>query len=128
MIVDSSAVVAITVKEPDFDIILAKLFETENCAIGAPTFVETAIVLSARLGRDARGLLSRFVDESGIEIIHFGHNHYTVAVQAWLQYGKGRHPASLNYGDCLCYATAKVADQPLLCTGHDFNKTDLKIV
>lgn len=127
MILDTSAIAAIAFKEPDFEPLVAKLQEAGNAAIGTPTLVETAIVLSARLDRDARGLLSRFLEEAEISTIPFSEAHYATAVHAWRQYGKGRHPAALNLGDCLTYAIAKLADQPLLCVGNDFAKTDLTL-
>ena len=72
-------------------------------------------------------MLSRFVTEASIVVVPFGDAHYSTAVDAWLRFGKGRHPASLNFGDCLSYAMAKVAERPLLCTGDDFVKTDLEL-
>jgi ribonuclease VapC len=65
--------------------------------------------------------------ESTISAVPFGDAHYGTAVEAWLRFGKGRHPAGLNFGDCLSYATARLAGQPLLCTGEDFSKTDIEI-
>ncbi len=127
MILDSSAIVTIAFKEPDYRIMLSKLQEAENLAIGAPTLVETAIVLSARLQNDARGLLTRFLNEAEISTLPFGDAHYSTAIQAWRQYGKGRHPAAFNFGDCLSYAMAKLANQPLLCVENDFAKTDIEL-
>jgi len=127
VILDSSAIVSIALKEPDYEVLLNKLLMVEDAAIGAPTMVETAIVLSARLQMDARGLLARFIEEAGITLIPFSDAHYAMAVQAWLRFGKGRHPAALNFGDCLSYAAARLVDQPLLCKGNDFSQTDLKV-
>lgn len=70
-------------------------------AIGTATFTETAIVLSARLQSDARSLLARFLSEASIAIVPFGESHYSAAVDAYLRYGKGEHPAALDLGDCL---------------------------
>ena len=127
MILDSSAIVAVVMKEPGFDSILELLAADQSPAIGTATLTETAIVLSARLRQDVRSLLSRFLSEGSIALIPFGESHYSMAVEAWLRYGKGRHPAGLNFGDCLAYATAKLADQPLLFVGDDFRKTDVQI-
>ncbi len=85
------------------------------------------IVLSARLRSDARGLLARLLQESGIAVLHVTEAHFGVAVDAWLRFGKGRHPASLNFGDCLSYATAVLAGAPLLCVGDDFAQTDVEL-
>ena len=127
MILDSSAIVAVVLKEPGFDAILELLATEQNSAVGTATLAETAIVLSARLRYDARLLLSRFLSEASIALVPFGESHYSMAVEAWLRYGKGRHPAGLNFGDCLAYATAKLADQPLLFLGNDFQETDVQI-
>ena len=127
MILDSSAIVAIVMQEPGYEELLKKLADAPAVGVGGPTLVETGIVLSARLGADARGLLSRLVIEGSILTVPFGDQHFGTALEAWLRYGKGRHPARLNFGDCLAYATAKVAGQPLLCTGKEFALTDLDL-
>ncbi len=127
MIVDSSAIVAIVLAEPGCDELIGKLGAVDHAGIGAPTLAETAIVLSARLGRDARTLLARLLDEASIEVVPFGEAHYRTAVDAWMKFGKGRHVASLDFGDCMSYATATLAHQPLLCTGEDFRRTDLQL-
>jgi ribonuclease VapC len=125
MILDTSAVVAIVMKESGSEELL-RTMTGGNAAIGTGTLAETAIVLSARLGYDARALLSRFLAEASIAIIPFGESHYSAAVDAWLRYGKGRHPASLNFGDCLSYAVARLANEPLLFVGEDFAQTDIQ--
>lgn len=125
MIVDSSAIVAIVLQEPGFEAVLERLTTGVSSAIGTPTLTETAIVLSARLRFDARALLARLVVEADIETVPFGDRHYGAAVDAWLRYGKGRHAAALNFGDCLSYALAKLAEAPLLYVGEDFAKTDI---
>lgn len=127
MILDTSAVVAISFKEPGFETLLERMDNVVAIGIGVPTLVETAIVLSARLQRDARGLLSRFIVEGSITTVTFGDAHFSAAIEAWLRFGKGRHPAALNFGDCLSYATARTAGAPLLCVGEDFAKTDLEL-
>lgn len=127
MILDSSAVVALVFQEPGYQALLHKLADAQVRGIGAPTLVECALVLSARLAQDARGLLARFVEETQLAVVPFTETHYAIAVGAWLKYGKGRHPAGLNFGDCLAYAVARVAEMPLLCTGDDFAQTDLQL-
>jgi ribonuclease VapC len=111
LIIDSSAIV-----EADF------------AGIGSPTATETGLVLTAALGEDATGSLLRFFEESGIEIVPFTDLHWQRAIDAYARFGKGRHPAALNFGDCMTYATASIAQQPLLCRGNDFPKTDLDLV
>ncbi len=125
MILDSSVIVALARREPGFEQIARKLVEADLLAIGAPTLVETGIVLEARTNIDARGFLERMLVDFEIATIHFGDAHWREAVAAFRRYGKGRHPAALNFGDCLTYAVAKLAGEPLLYTGHDFEKTDL---
>ncbi len=127
MILDSSAIVAIVMREPEFEPLLERLASDPNPGIGAPTLAETAVVLSARLRRDARSLLSRLLSEASIAVVPFGEAHFGAAVEAWLRFGKGRHPAALNFGDCLSYAVARLADAPLLCVGNDFAKTDIPL-
>jgi len=126
MILDTSAVVAILLREPGYEGLLETLSTASEAGIGAPTLVEAAIVLSARTGNDSRGLLSRFLTESGVITIPMTDAHWSTAVDAWLRFGKGRHPAALNFGDCLAFATARVSNRPLLCVGNDFTRTDLQ--
>jgi ribonuclease VapC len=127
MILDSSAVIAIILREPGYEKLLQKILAAAEVGIGIPTLVETSIVLSARLNKDARGLVARFLEEADVAPLPFNDAHYGAAVGAWLKYGKGRHPASLNFGDCLAYAVAKLSDAPLLCVGDDFPQTDLPL-
>jgi len=127
VILDTSAIVAIFFEEPGSVELLGRLGGAARVGIGAPTLTETAIVLSARLERDARGLVARFVSEADVSVVPFGEEHFAAAVDAWLRYGKGRHPAALNLGDCFSYATASLAREPLLCVGDDFSKTDLDL-
>jgi ribonuclease VapC len=127
VILDSSAVVAVMLREPEFERLVEAISSAPLPGIGTPTLVESSIVLSARLGHDARGLLARFLDEAAVTIVPFGDAHWATAVDAWLRFGRSRHPANLNFGDCLAYATARVARQPLLCVGDDFPRTDLEL-
>lgn len=127
MILDTSALVALVVREPGYERLIGVIEKAPYLGIGAPTLVELGIVLSARLRMDARGLIARILTEMEIEVLPFGPDHANVALDAWLRFGKGRHPASLNLGDCHSYATASLAGLPLLCVGEDFEKTDLEI-
>jgi ribonuclease VapC len=127
VILDSSAVVAILLKEPEADELEAKVAAASTLGIGAPTFVETLMVLSSRFDRDAGRHLEGFLGRSEAVVVSFSEEHARVAAEAFARFGKGRHRAALNFGDCMSYAVAKLAGQPLLCTGRDFVKTDLKL-
>jgi len=128
MIVDSSALIALIFREAEAEGIVASLSEAESVAIGAPTLAETAIVLGAKLGEASRAILSRLVEDLDLVVLPFTAAHGREAREAFLRFGRGRHPAALNYGDCLTYASAKLAGQPLLFVGDDFGRTDLEIV
>jgi len=125
MIVDSSAVIAIVLREPGWERVFEHLRADASCAIGAPTLAETGIVLTAKIGKRASAILARVLQETGIAVIPFSEDHWRVAVDAYARYGRGRHRAALNFGDCLTYAVARLADQPLLFVGNDFSRTDL---
>lgn len=128
MILDSSAIVAVLLKEPGYERLLQRLAENPEPGVGAPTMVETGIVLAARLGASGQTLLGRFAQAYELVILPCDAEHWTIAVQAFLRFGKGRHPAGLNFGDCLTYATTRLAGEPLLCLGDDFAETDLVLV
>jgi ribonuclease VapC len=126
MVLDSSAIVAIHLKEPGYERLLDALERAEIVAVGIPTLLETAMVLSARLGQDARPLLYAFIRRLQAESISFNSEHLDEAITAFLRFGRGRHPAGLNFGDCMSYAVASVAGMPLLFTGDDFPRTDIE--
>jgi ribonuclease VapC len=128
VILDSSAVMAVLREEPGHDVLLDRIAADARPGIGAPTLVETAIVLTARLGATARTALARFLQEAEAAVLPFEDDHWPVALDAFERFGKGRHPAGLNLGDCLTYATARLAQEPLLAVGGDFAQTDLEVV
>lgn len=125
MIVDSSALLAVVFREPGYEALLDRLLSAERKGIAAPTLVEVALVLTGRLGRPAETLVERLAQHFELMVIPFGEAHWRAAADAFARYGRGRHPAALNYGDCLSYAAAKLADRPLLYVGEDFGRTDL---
>jgi ribonuclease VapC len=127
VILDSSAVIAILLQEPGHELLRERLATSERASIGAPTVLETSMVLCARLGRAGKTLLARFLEEAEIEVVGFTVDHWTVAADAFIRYGKGRHNAGLNFGDCMTYAVATLAGEPLLCLGDDFPATDLEL-
>lgn len=122
---DSSAIVALLREEEGHRRLHAKLEATGVLAIGAPTLFETGMVAMSRFGRVGRSLVSQFLEYWSVEVAPFDERHWRVAFDAFVRYGKGRHPAALNYGDCMTYATARIADLPLLFVGDDFARTDV---
>ncbi|HZR65531.1 MAG TPA: type II toxin-antitoxin system VapC family toxin [Terriglobales bacterium] len=126
MILDSSALISILLKEPGYETLIEKLNRAEIVFVSAPTAVESAIVLSSRLGMDARPMLAGLLYRINAEIVDFNHQHYEAAIGAYLRFGKGRHAAALNFGDCMSYALASVSGLPLLYAGSDFSQTDIK--
>jgi ribonuclease VapC len=125
LILDTSAILAILFREPEHVEFLRKMGAVATVGVGAPTLVETTIVATARLGGQAPQMLSAMVERAGMVVVSFDPPHARLAIEAWLRFGRGRHPAGLNLGDCLSYATARLAGRPLLCKGGDFSKTDL---
>lgn len=121
---DSSALVAIALDEHD-STLLADVVANNRCMIGWPTVLELRMVLLDRAGEAG----SRFVDivlgRPNVSPVDFGHAHFECAAEAFARYGRGRHPAKLNFGDCMTYAVAAVADAPLLFIGDDFAQTDI---
>jgi len=126
MVLDSSALISILLEERGHEPLLEKAGGARAVFVGAPTALETAIVLSARFRRDARPLLSGVLRRMNAEIVDFTEDHYDAALSAFLRFGKGRHPAALNFGDCMSYALASVSGLPLLYAGSDFSKTDIQ--
>jgi ribonuclease VapC len=126
VIVDSSAVVAVLFRESRQEELVTKLEDAAVVAIGAPTLFETGMVMLGVLGERGRGLTAQFLESFEVEVIPFGESHWQAAVEAFSRYGKGRHPASLNYGDCMSYAVARIARKPLLYIGNDFVQTDIE--
>jgi ribonuclease VapC len=125
IVIDSSALVAIALNE-----IEAKQFKTiiseNDCLIGYPTILEIQMVLSKTTGKIGLETLKLFLIKLKITPIVFDETAYKWAACAFETYGKGRHIASLNYGDCMAYAIAKIFNAPLLFQGQDFIHTDVK--
>jgi ribonuclease VapC len=125
VVIDSSALLAILLNEPE-RVQFSNAIERDSARlIAAPTLLETAIVLSARKGEDALRELDYAILKMCLEVLPFGSDEQQIAQKAFLSYGKGRHPAGLNYGDCMAYASAAVRGEPLLYKGGDFSQTDI---
>lgn len=125
--VDASALVAIVLGEVDAER-LAAAIRADVAITGAPTLLEAAIVVEARQGADAARDLQLLVDRAIDDVVAADRDHVESALKAWRRFGKGRHAAALNFGDCLSYAVADVAGVPLLFKGSDFAETDIAAV
>jgi ribonuclease VapC len=125
MTLDSSALIAVLFAEPGHLDLVDRMLEADQLRAGAPTLVETSIVVAGRRRAPARGEVEGLIRELGVTIVPFGEAHWLAALDAFSRFGRGRHTAALNLGDCFAYATARVAGDTLLFTGDDFRKTDI---
>jgi ribonuclease VapC len=119
-------VVGVLTEEPGQDQLVAKLENAAMVAISVPILFETEMVMVGKVGEVGRRLTAEFRDTFAVELMLFGESHLRAAIEAFLKFGKGRHPAKLNFGDCMSYAAARVAGQPLLYVGDDFAQTDIE--
>ena len=126
MILDTSALVAILYGEPEREPFIRAIHDAESCRLSIANFVELSIVIERQLGPDAARQADAFIRRAGIVPEPVTIEHGLLARQAYLDYGKGRHPAGLNFGDCFAYALAKASRQPLLFKGQDFARTDIE--
>ncbi len=128
MVIDSSALIAIVFEEPDCDAFVDAILGSETRLLSAVTALEAGMVAEARYG-PARGLeLDLFLQSAEIDLIPFDRGQSDAARRAWRRFGKGNHPAALNFGDCCVYALAKISGEPILCKGSDFGRTDIPTV
>ncbi len=125
--VDTSALVAIVLGEDDAERILRAL-RADTAKLSAVSLVEATIVVEARQGADATRDLHLLLQGAVDEIVPVDEHHAAAAVTAWRRFGKGRHPAGLNFGDCFAYALARLDGIPLLYKGNDFTQTDIESV
>ncbi len=124
--IDTSVIVATSLNEPEAEL-FHSLVTREEILIGWPTLLEARMVLAGRKFPNAAAIINQLVKLPNVTAVAFGERHYDAAEKAFDQFGKGRHPASLNMGDCLSYAVAAIAKAPLLFKGNDFGQTDLKL-
>ena len=128
IVVNSSALVAILRGEPEADEFLRVIAEADGCLLSAVSLLETSMVLAGRTGNEASWTeLDEFLEAASIEVVAQDVALTEVARRSFLRYGKGRHPAGLNLGDCASYALSRLRDLPLLFKGQDFPKTDLTV-
>jgi ribonuclease VapC len=130
MTLDTSALVAVLFAEPNYLDLVDAMLEADVVRIGAPTLVEVSLVFAGRVrrtaGPDTDRAVADLVRELGATVVPFGEAEWRCAADAFKRYGRGRHKAALNFGDCLAYATASVAGDSLLFVGDDFRHTDLR--
>jgi ribonuclease VapC len=127
MIVDTSAIIAVLFNEEDAKVYAHLITQSDTRRMSAATFVETAIVVETQTKTSGSRQLDAFLRQAEIAIEPVTEEHAHIARQAFIDFGKGRHPAGLNYGDCFSYALAKATGEPLLFKGKDFSKTDVVV-
>lgn len=126
MVIDTSALLCILLGEPEAEQYARRLAMADSVNVtSAVTWFETMLVITSRRGDAGQQNLTSLLDLAHIEILPVDAHVAQIAYQAWLRYGKGRHPAGLNFGDCFSYALAKQRAEPLLFKGEDFSKTDV---
>lgn len=128
MIVDTSAAVAVILSEPESDDLLVCLESAPARLMSAASRVELGMVIESRLGPAGMDVIGRFLRDAEIEIVAVDESTADRALSAWRRYGKGRHRAALNFGDCFTYALAEQTGLPILCTGDDFAATNLPVI
>lgn len=125
MVLDTSAILAILLDEPERRAFNEAIEAADSRALSAATFVEVSMVIEARHGAEGLRDLDLFLERAGVELVAVDPEQAHVARRAFSRFGKGRHPAGLNYGDCFSYALATVLGEPLLYKGDDFRHTDV---
>jgi len=128
MVIDTSALIAIFLGEPERDELLRHILDGETKLISAANALETGIVVEAKRGEAAGREFDLFLVKARIELVPVDAEQVEIARSAWRRYGKGRHPAGLNFGDCFAYALAKSSGEKLLAKGGDFQVTDIGLM
>jgi ribonuclease VapC len=124
MVIDTSALLAILLDEPERLVLTVAIDQADTKRLSVAGFVEASMVLEARIGAEGARDLDDFLTLAGIEVEPVTVEQGRLAARAFARFGKGRHAAGLNFGDCFAYALAKEVDEPLLFKGDDFAKTD----
>ena len=128
MVIDTSVLAAIAFNEPEATDFRERIADDPVRLISAATVLEAAMVIETRLGGSAGADLDLWLYKAEVEIVPVTAEHADHARRAWRRYGKGRHPAGLNFGDCFSYALAASSGEPLLYKGNDFSQTDIRSV
>ncbi len=127
IVVDTSALVAIVKAEPDSIRLSQAMTRAETVVVPATTVLEARIVLMNHVGEAGRKALDALLEDIGATVVPLGHREMERATEGHARFGRGRHPAALNFGDCLVYGTARALGLPLLFVGNDFAQTDLAV-
>jgi ribonuclease VapC len=127
MVIDTSAFVAIFLAEPERQRFLEEIIAAETRLVSAASVLETGIVLEARRGEPAGREFDLFILRANLHIVPVDAEQADLARSAWRRFGRGRHPAALNFGDCFSFALAKSSGEPLLAKGTDFGLTDIEV-
>jgi ribonuclease VapC len=125
MIADTSAIIAVLLGEEEADDFTEQILKSDDCLMSAVSFVEASIIAESNGGDGGVRQLDAFLRTAGISIEPVSEEQALAARQGYSDFGKGRHAAGLNLGDCFSYALAKVSGEPLLFKGQDFRKTDI---
>ena len=125
MTLDASVLIAILFEESGYLDLVDRILAADQVRVGTPTLVETCIVCTGRGRTNAVEKVEGLLQELGVTVVPFGEREWYASVAAALQFGRGRHPARLNFGDCMSYAVAAVANDSLMFLGDDFSKTDI---
>jgi ribonuclease VapC len=128
IVVDTSALVCLLLDEPDAPRVEAELEADPNPVISAGTLVETLIVAEGRKGPAGALTMDEIIREATITTVDHDERAARAAIDGWRRFGKGRHPAALNLGDCYAYGLARSLHAPILCVGDDFEQTDVDVV
>ena len=128
MVIDTSALVAILGDEPERSAFNRAIEAADRRILSVASFLETSMVIDSRHGAEGVRDLDLFIAKANIDLVAVDEDQAYVARAAFRSYGKGRHPASLNFGDCFAYALAKTSGEPLLFKGSDFPQTDITAV
>ena len=128
MVIDTSALLAILEDEPERGWLAKQIEAAAVCRTSAATLLEASMVLQSRRGAEGVRHLDHLLESAGVEVIAVDLNQARIARRAFADYGKGQHPAGLNYGDCFSYALSRQLGEPLLCKGKDFSRTDIALV
>jgi len=125
LILDKSALLAVPLDEPDADHFERVIGVAPACRMSVANYLEAIMVIEGRLGDAGGREIDNYLEEAGVELVSVTPEQVQAARMAWRRYGKGNHPAGLNFGDCFAYALAEVSGEPLLFKGEDFALTDV---